>query len=192
MGELDCTGLLWASFRGLGVPLGMCFRNKGLRKLPRVVCVLGQTEYLWLCPLRSKIVVVNTLRTRNAWIYLTCLDLEHQLGQNQLPQKGCWQKWFPLGWRWEILVKTGPEAKACGPNVRSQPWRFYGCFWSWCIYYPSVSPVLLSSQHSMVGNVWVLSSEVRWRLCMWRQLEFKWVLGKYWKSFRLPCRLPLS
>ncbi|KAI5152659.1 Ap-1 Complex Subunit Sigma-3 [Manis pentadactyla] len=65
----------------------------------------------------SKIVVVNTRRTRNAWIYLTCLDLKHQLGQNQLPQKGCWQKWFPLGWRWEILVKPGPEAKACGPNI---------------------------------------------------------------------------
>lgn len=49
---------------------------------------MGRSEMFGLYPVRSRIVLVDTLMTRNAWINLTYLDLEDHLGQNQAAQKG--------------------------------------------------------------------------------------------------------
>lgn len=73
------------------VPPWTHFRNK-IKKVPRAVCILGQSEGFKLSSIKSRIILVDTLRTRNSWINLTCVDLKDHLEQNQIPQKGFWAR----------------------------------------------------------------------------------------------------
>nr|XP_006208030.1 AP-1 complex subunit sigma-3 [Vicugna pacos] len=72
---------------------------------------MGQSEMFGLYPVRSRIVLVDTLTTRNAWINLTYLDLEDHLGQNQAAQKG------------SFLIEGSPSETGRGdlPEARCPP-----------------------------------------------------------------------
>lgn len=150
------------------VPPWTYFRNK-IKKVPRAVCILGQSEKFGLSSIRSRIILVDILRTGHSWINLTCLDLKDRLGQNQTPQKGFWGR-DERSWWSKMATRQGIWAKWRKSTLLNTlhwiVWLFLELAFSERVLSVCLSITLFVSAILWKGNVWVLYSEVRWSLFM--------------------------
>lgn len=140
----------------------------------KTVPVLGQNENFRLCLVRSGIVLEDTLRTKSAWINLTCLDLRDPPGQRARPLKRAadisGSFWFGDGRYWWSWVPTWGQSVSAKRKQSRLLNKLHWIFWWFLeLAFPGIASLSISSffwATLLKGNVRWLFSEVGWSLLM--------------------------